>query len=378
MSKKEESGASRYKKSVKNASSGNSSLKYPEDMMNGTKKNDNFFDIDCGKLSPFKDKKEFDFSEWNANKFESLKQSIQEVGVLHPILVRPNNNPDKPYEILAGEHRWKASIALGLRTIPGKIIHPCDDQKAKSIFTLTNVLNRDLTILDKIHGWGHYYTITKGHTQEEITQLKEEKILDADVIPSDYSKRQIRRYYDASTLELEFLNFISSGILGITLASDLSKMNEEDRQLILRHKDKITKMNHFKKIFDLYQNKIVGYTFDQEGIKHVLSESEIVKSEEAVKTFTAAAVVSKKALKKVLKPSDYHRADTVTESAFELFYQLEEHPVLLSKLSAFVQNENEENLDNIHELNRETFSKVIDSSIILTALEEYFEKKPPS
>lgn len=374
MIKKEESGASRYKKSVENANSGNSSLKYPEDMMNGTKKNDNFFDIDCGKLSPFTDKKDFDFSEWDTNKFESLKQSIHEVGVLHPILVRPTNNPDKPYEILAGEHRWKASLALGLRTIPGKIIHPCDDKKAKSIFTLTNVLSRDLTILDKIHGWGHYYTITKGHTQEEIIQLKEEKILDADVNPSDYSKRQIRRFYDASTLEPEFLTLISSGILGITLASDLSKMEKKDRELILHHKDKIKKMKDFKKIFDLYQNKIVDFSFNDEGLRFVLSETELIKSEESAKTFTAAAVVSKKVLKKVLKPSDYHRADMVTESAFELFYQLEEHPVLLTKLSAFVQNEHVKNCDNIHELNRDTISKIIDSSIILTALEEYFEK----
>src|SRR5687768_3789501 len=44
-----------------------------------------------------------------------LARSIQESGIVQPILVRPHGNG---YQIIAGERRWRAAQQIGLETVP--------------------------------------------------------------------------------------------------------------------------------------------------------------------------------------------------------------------------------------------------------------------
>ena len=46
--------------------------------------------------------------QFNQPQMETLSQSIQEHGILQPIIVRPTS---KGYKIIAGERRWRASKA---------------------------------------------------------------------------------------------------------------------------------------------------------------------------------------------------------------------------------------------------------------------------
>lgn len=48
----------------------------------------------------------------------SLAASIQELGVLQPILVREIEGERDTYELIAGERRWRAARRAGLQTIP--------------------------------------------------------------------------------------------------------------------------------------------------------------------------------------------------------------------------------------------------------------------
>ena len=54
----------------------------------------------------------------------SLAESIREVGVLQPVLVRPIG--DGSYELIAGERRWRAARRVGLQTIPA-LVRETDD-----------------------------------------------------------------------------------------------------------------------------------------------------------------------------------------------------------------------------------------------------------
>ncbi|MFH7835142.1 MAG: ParB/RepB/Spo0J family partition protein [Candidatus Aenigmatarchaeota archaeon] len=69
---------------------------------------------------------------WNPNIMEDdiyqhLKREYERVGYLQPILVRKKN--DK-YEIIDGEHRWRAAKEFGLNEITCIIIE-LDDEQAK-------------------------------------------------------------------------------------------------------------------------------------------------------------------------------------------------------------------------------------------------------
>ncbi len=72
--------------------------------------------IPVGDISPnsYQPRRNFDEDE-----LSSLAASITEVGVLQPILVRPNS--DSTYELIAGERRWRAATRAGLAEIPAVV-----------------------------------------------------------------------------------------------------------------------------------------------------------------------------------------------------------------------------------------------------------------
>jgi len=68
-----------------------------------------------------------------------LADSIREVGVLQPVLVRPVG--DDEYELIAGERRWRAARRVGLQTIPA-LVRETEDAAALEQALVEN-LHRD-------------------------------------------------------------------------------------------------------------------------------------------------------------------------------------------------------------------------------------------
>jgi ParB family chromosome partitioning protein len=77
---------------------------------------------------------------------DELAASIREHGVLQPILVRPLD--DNAFQLIAGERRWRASMAAGLTTIPA-LVEDIDDDTALEISIIENLQREDLTPLDE-------------------------------------------------------------------------------------------------------------------------------------------------------------------------------------------------------------------------------------
>ena len=77
---------------------------------------------------------------------EELAASIREHGVLQPILVRPL--ADNEFQLIAGERRWRASMAAGLATIPA-LVEEIDDDTALEISIIENLQREDLSPLDE-------------------------------------------------------------------------------------------------------------------------------------------------------------------------------------------------------------------------------------
>lgn len=76
----------------------------------------------------------------------SLAESIREVGVLQPILVRALD--DGTYELIAGERRWRASRRVGIQTIPAIIRH-ADDAASLQQAIVENVQREQLSPLEE-------------------------------------------------------------------------------------------------------------------------------------------------------------------------------------------------------------------------------------
>ena len=75
-----------------------------------------------------------------------LAGSIEEIGVLQPILVRPVG--PEAFQLIAGERRWRAARRAGLATIPA-IVRPTDDVTSVEQALVENLHRQDLTALEE-------------------------------------------------------------------------------------------------------------------------------------------------------------------------------------------------------------------------------------
>jgi ParB family chromosome partitioning protein len=99
---------------------------------------------------------------------EALKEltaSIQEHGILQPLLVRPKGSL---FEVIAGERRLRAAIAAGLPDVP-VIILDIGDQEALEIALIENLQRDDLNLMEEAEG---YRELAEKFnlTQEKIAQ----------------------------------------------------------------------------------------------------------------------------------------------------------------------------------------------------------------
>ncbi len=75
----------------------------------------------------------------------SLAESIREVGVLQPVLVRAT---DDGYELIAGERRWRAARRVGLQTLPA-IVRMADDAAMLQQAIVENIQREQLNPLEE-------------------------------------------------------------------------------------------------------------------------------------------------------------------------------------------------------------------------------------
>ncbi len=81
-----------------------------------------------------------------------LAASIAAQGLVQPIIVRPLGAGAKtPYEIIAGERRWRASQIAGLKEVPVHV-HHIADEAALAMALIENIQREDLNPLEEAQG----------------------------------------------------------------------------------------------------------------------------------------------------------------------------------------------------------------------------------
>ena len=93
----------------------------------------------------------------------ALAESISEVGVIQPIIVR---EAIEGYEIIAGERRWRAAQRAGLRSIP-TLVRSADDKGALEAAVVENVHRQDLNALEEAAAYRQLMD-DFGLTQDEV------------------------------------------------------------------------------------------------------------------------------------------------------------------------------------------------------------------
>ncbi len=95
-----------------------------------------------------------------------LAASIQAVGILQPIVVRPVAGGR--YQVIAGERRWEAARMLQHETIPA-VVRPVSNQQAMEMTIVENLQRLDLTCMEEARGYDRL-SREFGLTQEQMAQ----------------------------------------------------------------------------------------------------------------------------------------------------------------------------------------------------------------
>ncbi|MEN6375713.1 MAG: ParB/RepB/Spo0J family partition protein [Smithella sp.] len=95
---------------------------------------------------------------------KQLIASIKKSGVIQPIVVRKQ---DKGYEIIAGERRWRAAQAAGLKDVP-IVVRDATDMEAAEMSLIENIQREELNPLEEASA---YVTLmeTFDLSQEDIS-----------------------------------------------------------------------------------------------------------------------------------------------------------------------------------------------------------------
>jgi ParB family chromosome partitioning protein len=122
-----------------------------------------FLPIDRIKPNPSQPRRFFD-----SRALQELSQSIQQKGILQPLIVRNHPQFEGYFELVAGERRWRALQLLGETQVP-VIIHQMGDREALEVALLENIQREDLTPIEEGQCYDELMGLD-GLTQEELAR----------------------------------------------------------------------------------------------------------------------------------------------------------------------------------------------------------------
>lgn len=102
-------------------------------------------------------------TDMDEEQIAELADSIRKVGVLQPIIVRPQA---EGYQIIAGERRWRAATAAGLERVPVRVM-ACTESEALALALIENLQREDLNPMEEARGYRRLLTEHK-MTQAEL------------------------------------------------------------------------------------------------------------------------------------------------------------------------------------------------------------------
>ena len=162
--------------------------------------------------------------EFDKGALKELANSIREKGILQPILARPN--PDggakSPYEIVAGERRWRAAQIAQLHDVP-VIVRDMTDNEALQIGIIENIQRSDLNPIEEAEGFQRLID-EFSYTQEVLAKtLGKSRSHIANTLRLVGATNKVREYLVAGQLSAGHARALLGHPSADRLASDIVK-----------------------------------------------------------------------------------------------------------------------------------------------------------
>ncbi|MBO4497978.1 MAG: ParB/RepB/Spo0J family partition protein [Lachnospiraceae bacterium] len=192
-------------------------------------------ELKLSELVPFKN---HPFKVRDDEDMEKTVESIEEFGVLNPVIVRPLESGG--YEIVSGHRRCHAAELAGLKTVPA-IVRELDDDAATILMVDSN-LQRE-TILPSEKAWAmkmRYEAMKHQGERKDLTSSQIGTKFRTDSVLADLmgeSRNQIQRYIALTNLIPELLEMVDNRQLAFNPAVELSYIPQYQQERFLEAMD---------------------------------------------------------------------------------------------------------------------------------------------
>ena len=185
--------------------------------------------IPISKLRPFEG---HPFMVKDDDEMSTLIESVQTVGILSPLIVRPIDNTDE-YEVISGHRRLHAAVKAGITEVPALVVSL--DRDAAAIVLVDSNLHRE-HILPSEKAFAYKMKADALAHQGFRADLTSDQLgpkLTVEMISESDSASQVKRYIRLTKLIPEILQYVDAGRIAFTPAVELSYLNEQEQYDLL-------------------------------------------------------------------------------------------------------------------------------------------------
>lgn len=164
--------------------------------------------------------------------------SIQKVGILNPVILRPDGNGE--YEMISGHRRLHAADLIGMKEIPA-IVRDMTDDEAVILMVDSNLQREEILPSERAKAYKMKLEAIKrqagrpakengDHVGHHLSSKKSVEII-AD--ESGASKSQVQRFIRLNELHPKLQKLVDEKKIGLTPAVEISYLKPEEQSLLL-------------------------------------------------------------------------------------------------------------------------------------------------
>ena len=231
--------------------------------------------IPLSKLHPFP---EHPYKVQDNEEMDRLVESIEQHGILSPILARPIEGSDGEYEIISGHRRCHAAEEAYLTAVPTIVCNLTRDEAA--ILLVDSNLHREHLLpsekafaykmkADALNRQGQRTDLT---TSGQIVPKSDDNRTTAQ-IGEEYgeSYKTVQRYIRLTNLIPELLSLMDSGRISFSVGVELSYLNEEQQQEIGLDAEVLERTPSYSQAVRMHKEQNLG-TLTIERLQDIMNE----------------------------------------------------------------------------------------------------------
>ena len=224
--------------------------------------------IPVDKLQPFEG---HPYKVLDDDSMNELTESIQDGGIMTPLIVRPLEGTDDRYEIISGHRRLRAAQKAGITEVHA-FIRPVSRDEA-AIMLVDSNLHRE-RILPSEKAFAYKLKFEALEHQGKRTLLTSDQIgpkLTVDMISDTDSATQVKRYIRLTNLIPDLLDLMDEGKIAFSVGVELSFLDDQLQYDVLNACEENDNTPSYAQAVRMHKAHSAG-ELDRDGICDIMTE----------------------------------------------------------------------------------------------------------